>query len=86
MRLVAGAEGDVVTEAEWLACDDPRPMVEFLNGKASNRKLRLFACACCCHIPGFFESAPDRLGLELTERNVEGQAARSLQLRPSALS
>jgi hypothetical protein len=35
-----------VTEQEWLACTDPTPMLEFLRGKVSERKLRLFACGC----------------------------------------
>ena len=34
-----------MTEAEWLACADPRPMLAFLRGQASDRKFRLFACA-----------------------------------------
>jgi hypothetical protein len=39
-----------VTEAEWLAATDLEPMLEFLKGRASGRKMRLFACACCRRI------------------------------------
>ena len=35
-----------MTEAEWLAWIDSRQMINFINGRASDRKLRLFACAC----------------------------------------
>jgi hypothetical protein len=35
-----------VTEAEWLACRDPRPLLESLRGKVSDRKLTLFSAAC----------------------------------------
>jgi hypothetical protein len=36
-----------MTKAEWLTADDPVPMLEFLKGMASDRKLRLCAVACC---------------------------------------
>jgi hypothetical protein len=30
-----------MTEADWLTCKDPHPMLEFLNERASGRKLWL---------------------------------------------
>jgi hypothetical protein len=39
-----------VCEAEWEAATDPNPILEFIGAKISERKLRLFACACCRRI------------------------------------
>jgi hypothetical protein len=39
-----------MTEAEWLACADPTLILDFLQGKASHRQLRLLAVACCLRI------------------------------------
>src|SRR5687767_9084745 len=36
-----------MTEAEWAACADPQLMIGFLGAIPTDRKLRLFACACC---------------------------------------
>src|SRR5581483_2918763 len=38
--------GDAMTEAEWLACDDPYRMLRLVRGGLSDRKVRLFGCAC----------------------------------------
>ena len=42
--------GRPMTEAEWLACKDPTPMLDFLKEESRNRKLRLFVVACCHHV------------------------------------
>jgi hypothetical protein len=60
-----------MTEAEWLTCEDPKAMLGFVTGKASDRKLRLFACVTCRLIPGFLDSEAERRCLELIERDVE---------------
>ncbi|VTR96472.1 Uncharacterized protein (Fragment) OS=uncultured bacterium PE=4 SV=1 [Gemmata massiliana] len=36
-----------MTEAEWLACEDPGTILEFFRDRTSDRKLRLIAVACC---------------------------------------
>src|SRR5579864_4184325 len=50
-----------MTEQEWLACTDPDPMLEFLRSNATDRKLRLFACACCRHTCMFMDDEWKRI-------------------------
>jgi hypothetical protein len=53
LQSVQGARvtgGGQMTEPEWLASAEPWPMLEVLRDKASDRKLRLFGCACCRRI------------------------------------
>ena len=60
-----------MTEMEWLACTGPGPMLEFLRGKASDRKLRLFALA--CFRPYRFMLVTETLeALEVADRLAEG--------------
>lgn len=61
-----------MTEEEWLACTDPRRMLEFLGRRASERKLRLFGCACCRRIRHLFTDQPRRDAVERAEAYADG--------------
>ena len=64
-----------MTEADWLADNDPRPMLEFLSGKASERKLRLFACACARRVWRLLDDERSRQAITVAERYADGLAA-----------
>lgn len=66
--------GNNVTEAEWLACTDPEPMLAFLEGKVTDRKLRLFAAACCRRVWHLVNDEPSRAAVDVAERVADGQA------------
>lgn len=64
-----------MTESQWMALTDPRPMLDFLRGRASERKLRLFAVACCRRISAFLPDEGCRSALETAERFADGFAS-----------
>jgi hypothetical protein len=63
-----------VIEAEWLAATDPKPMLQFLRGKASDRKLRLFAAACARQVWHLMDDLRPQAAVEVAERYAEGGA------------
>jgi hypothetical protein len=71
----------VVTAEEWLACADATPMLEFLRGKASDRKLRLFAAACCRSAWTYLTTHRSRTAVEVAERFADGQATNAELVR-----
>jgi hypothetical protein len=61
-----------MTEDEWLACADPYPMVQAIEGKASDRKLRLFACGCLRIVHYLVTDSGRRKMIETAERWADG--------------
>ncbi len=62
-----------MTEKEWLVCADPTPMLEFLLDKTSDRKLRLFAVACCRRVQDGMGWEISDLAITAVERNADNQ-------------
>src|SRR5262245_57715563 len=54
-RGQAVPRGGPMTEAEWMACTEPRAMLGelFARGQSGSRKPRLFACACAASLRRF---------------------------------
>jgi hypothetical protein len=78
-----------MTESEWGACTEPRRMLRFLLGtdhpriadveafpacRASDRKLRLFACACYGRVRHLLPDALAEAAVVVAERFAEGLA------------
>jgi hypothetical protein len=63
-----------MTEKEWLRCTDLKRMLTFAQGKLSDRRLRLFACACCRRTWKSLTLKPVRSAVGAAERYAEGSA------------
>jgi hypothetical protein len=66
--------GRVVTEADWLAATKPWILRHYMHHRASDRKHRLFVCACCRRLWQRL-GRRSREALEVSERFAEGQAS-----------
>jgi hypothetical protein len=63
-----------MTEAEWLMCADPTPMLEFVKDRTSDRKAKLFAAAAFRRLGRLLPDPRQRRGVELLEQMAEGTA------------
>jgi hypothetical protein len=90
-----------MTEAEWLACEDPGRMLAWLTGLAetdvqgkvyppgarpSDRKLRLFACACCRQGWDRLTDGRCRRAAEVAELYADGEASEVERMEAWALA
>jgi hypothetical protein len=63
-----------VTEQQWAACAQTGDLLAFLRGRASPRKFRLFAAACCRRLWGRCHDPRTRHLIEVAERYADGAA------------
>jgi hypothetical protein len=65
-----------MNELEWQTCHDPQEMMRWLrqSGITSDRKGRLFACACARRLWGRFFDDRSREAIEVAERYADGLA------------
>ena len=65
-----------MTEAEWMVCLDPDPMLEFfLLQEDTDRKTRLFVCGWCRHFWERLTEPDSRRAVEVAEWRVDWVAS-----------
>jgi hypothetical protein len=65
-----------MTEREWLEGTDPKQMLRYLRDKASDRRFRLAAIACCRRIWHWMTDERSRAAVEFAERYADVGVAR----------
>jgi hypothetical protein len=66
----------ISTEEDWLTCLDRNRIFAYVRSSASDRKLRLFACACCRQVWNLLIDERSRDAVEIAERFADGKATR----------
>jgi hypothetical protein len=61
------------SEDEWLCCLNPQPLLSALRGRLSDRKMRLFAAACCRRIWDLILRAEARDAVQAAEQFADAE-------------
>jgi hypothetical protein len=72
MRL--GFRQRPANDAQWRICQSPWLMLDSLQCRVSDRKLRLYAVACCRRLPHVLADERCRSAVEVAERYADGRA------------
>jgi hypothetical protein len=77
-----------MTEAEWLACEDPYPMLDSVPVIVGERKLQLLAVACCRRVRSLNASLTLSMAIAAAEQLADGEDTLNelLRLRSAAQS
>jgi len=70
-----------MTESEWMSSEEPTEMLKWIKGKAKDRRLRLFAVACCRWAWEWIQPQTNRQIVEEVEESIDrlfGDAEMSL--------
>src|SRR5262245_44046741 len=70
-----------MTEADWLACENPMLLFELVRTRDRKRKHQPYGCACCRRSLGRPLDDLARRAVEIAERHADGYAPRSELLR-----
>jgi hypothetical protein len=75
LDLILGKSwGGTVTETQWLKSAKPDKMLEDWAWPVSERKFRLFCCACCRRIWSLLTAPESRKAVEVSEALADGRA------------
>ena len=75
VNFLDNSTGQNLSEEEWLGDRHPEAMLDFLSSPRNERKLRLFACACCRRIWHLLSDSRSRKAIETLEEFTDGRSA-----------
>jgi hypothetical protein len=72
-RVCAVFGGVAVTEEAWLVCADPDSVLDFVTPTQTDRKLKLYACACCRRVLHWLGDPLTPRAIAAIEQHVDGE-------------